>query len=48
MLCDIVDMDNFYLLLGIPWQYNCRVVHDCIKNVFSIVKGGKKHSLIPL
>ena len=24
------------------------VVHDCIKNAFTIVNGGRKHSLIPL
>ena len=48
MLCDIVDMNNCHLLLGRPWQYDCRVVHDCVKNVFTIEKDGKKHSLIPL
>ena len=48
MLSDIVDMNSCHLLLGRPWQYDCRVVHDCVKNVFTIVKGGRKHSLIPL
>ena len=48
VLCDIVDMNSYHMLLGRPWQYDCRVVHDCVKNVFSIAKSGRKHSLIPL
>ena len=48
MLCDIVHMNNCHLLLGRPWQYDRKVVHDCVKSVFTIVKDGKKHSLIPL
>ena len=48
MLCDIIDMNSCDVLLGRPWQYDCRVVHDCVRNVFTIKKGGKKFSLIPL
>ena len=48
VLCDIVDMNSCHLLLGRPWQYDCRAVHDCVKNVFTILKDKKKHSLIPL
>ena len=48
VLCDIKDMNSCHVLLGRPWQYDCRVVHDCVKNVFTIEKGGKKFSLIPL
>ncbi len=48
VLCDIVDMKNFHLLLGRHWKYDCRVVYDCIKNLFTIEKGGRKHSLILL
>ena len=48
VLYDIVDMNNCHLLLGRPWQYDRRAMHDCVKNVFTIVKDGNKHSLIPL
>ena len=48
MLCDIVDMSSCHILLGKPWKYDCRVVHDCVKNVTTIEKGGRKHSLISL
>ena len=48
VLCDIVDMNSCHILLGRPWQCNCRAVHDCFKNVFTIEKSGRKNSLIPL
>ena len=48
MLCDIVDMSSYEILLGRPWKYDFRVVHDYVKNVFTIEKGGMKNSLIPL
>ena len=48
MLCDIVDMNSCHVLLGRPWQYDCRAVHDCVRNVFTVEKGGRKFSLIPL
>ena len=48
MLCDIMDMNSCHVLLGRPWQYDCRAMHDCVKNMFTIVKDDRKHSLIPL
>ena len=45
---DILDKISCHILLGRPWQYGCKVVHDSFKNVFTIEKGGSKHSLIPL
>ena len=48
VLCDIVDMNNYHVLLGRPWQYDNRAMHDCVRNVFTIEKGGRKFSLIPL
>ena len=48
MLCDIMDMNSYHFLLGRRWQYDYRVVHDCVKNAFITVKGGRNNSLIPL
>ena len=48
VLYDIVDMNSCHVLLGRPCQYDCRVVHDCVRNVYTIEKGGRKFSLIPL
>ena len=47
LLCDIVDMNSCHVLLGRPWQYDCKVVHDYVRNVFTIEKGGRKFSPIP-
>ena len=41
-------MNSFHGFLGRPWQHDCSVVHDCVKNVFIVEKGGKKFSLFPL
>ena len=48
MLCDIVEMSSCHILLGRPWNYDCRVVHDCVKDVYTIEKGGMKKYLIHL
>ena len=48
VLCDIVDMNSCHVLLGRPWQYDCRAMHDYFRNVFTIEKGGRKFSLIHL
>ena len=48
VLCDIVDISSCHILLGRPWKYDCRVVHDCVKNVCTIEKGGRDFSLISL
>src|SRR5277367_6549454 len=41
-------MNSCHLFLSRPWQYDCRAMHDCVKNVFTIEKGGRKFSLIPV
>ena len=48
MLHHIMDMNGCHVFLGRPWQYDCRAMHDCVKNVFTIPKGGRKHFVIPL
>ena len=48
VLCDIVDMNICYMLLGRTWQYDCKVMHDYVKNVITIEKDGRKHVCMPL
>ena len=48
ILCDIIPMDVFHILLGRPWQYERKVVHDGRKNTYSLEKDGKRHTLSPL
>ena len=48
MLCDVVPMRAGHILLGKPWQYDRKVIHDGFKNRYSFVKDGKSVTLVPL
>ncbi|KAG2411370.1 hypothetical protein I3760_Q007100 [Carya illinoinensis] len=48
VLCDVVPMHVGHILLGRPWQYDRRVIHDGFKNMYSFVKEGKTTKLAPL
>ena len=48
VLCDIIPMDVCHILLGRPWKYDRKVVHDGRENSYSLEKDGKKHTLLPL
>ena len=42
VICDVVEMDAFYLILGRPWQYDVNVIHRCKDNVYAFFKNGRK------
>ena len=46
MTCDIMPMDVCHILLGRPWQYDRKVVHDGKTNCYKFVKDGVKHTLV--
>jgi hypothetical protein len=48
ILCDVIPMDVFHLLLGIPWQYERNVVHDGRKNTYTLEKNGRTHMLLSI
>ena len=48
VLCDIMPMNVCHILLGRPWQFDRRVVHDGRKNWYTLVKDGVRHTLFPL
>ena len=48
VLCDIMPMDVCHILLGSPWQYDRKVVHDGRKNTYSLENDGKIHTLSSL
>jgi len=41
LLCDVVPMHAGHILLGRPWQYERRVIHDGFRNRYNFVKDGK-------
>jgi len=48
VLCDVVPMHAVHILLGRPWQYDRRVIHDGFRNRYNFVKDGKTIKLAPL
>ncbi|KAJ0442056.1 putative nucleotidyltransferase, Ribonuclease H [Helianthus annuus] len=48
VLCDIIPMDACHILLGRPWQFDRKVVHDGFKNTYSFTKDDKNITLLPL
>ena len=48
VLCDVVPMEACHLLLGRPWQYDRRVMHDGFTNKFTFVHKDRKTTLAPL
>jgi hypothetical protein len=48
VLCDIIPMDVCHVLLGRPWQYDKKAIHDGRRNTCSLEKDVHKHVLMPL
>uniref|UniRef100_A0A2N9G8J7 RNA-directed DNA polymerase n=1 Tax=Fagus sylvatica TaxID=28930 RepID=A0A2N9G8J7_FAGSY len=48
VLCDVVPMHAGHILLGRPWQFDRKAIHDGFKNRYSFVKDSRTVTLIPL
>ena len=48
VLCDVVPMHADHILLGRPWKYDRKVMHDGFRNRYNFVKDGKSVTLVPL
>eukprot|EP00253_Pinus_taeda_P006624 PITA_06624 len=48
VICNIMPMDVCHILLGRPWQYDRKVVHDGLTNCYKFVKDGIKHTIVPI
>ncbi|RDY08175.1 hypothetical protein CR513_07624, partial [Mucuna pruriens] len=48
VLCDMVPIEVAHILLGRPWQYDHKVIHDRVTNRFTFVPRGHKVILKPL
>jgi hypothetical protein len=48
MLCDVIPMDVYHILLGRPWQFDKKVIHDGRKNTYTLEKNGRTHILLPI
>eukprot|EP00253_Pinus_taeda_P032205 PITA_32205 len=48
ILCDVMPMDVCHVLLGRPWQFDWKAIHDGRRNTYTLEKDGNKHILLPL
>ncbi|XP_057986077.1 uncharacterized protein LOC131170622, partial [Hevea brasiliensis] len=48
VMCDVVPMQAGHLLLGRPWQFDRKVIHDGYKNRYSFEMNGRKIILAPM
>jgi len=48
VLCDVVPMEATHILLGRPWQYDRKVLHDGLTNKMTFIFQGHKVILKPL
>ena len=48
VLCDVIPMHTGHILLGRPWQFDRKVIHDEFKNKYSFQHKGKPITLYPL
>lgn len=46
--CDVVPMQAGHLLLGRPWQFDRRVIHDGFTNRYTFDMNGRKVTLAPM
>ena len=47
-LCDVILMDACHLLLGRPWQFDRKVIHEGGKNTYTFWKDGTQVILFPI
>ena len=48
ILCDVMPLDVCHILLGRPWQFDWKAIHDGRRNTYTPEKDGNKHALLPL
>jgi hypothetical protein len=48
ILCDVIPMDVFHILLGIPWHFDRNFIHDGRNNTYTLDKNGRTHMLLPI
>ena len=47
-MCDVIPMDVCHILLGRPWQFDKKVIHDGRSNYHSFEQNGITHVVHPL
>lgn len=47
-MCDVIPLDVCHVLLGRPWNFDQKAIHDGRKHNYTLEKNGNKHTLLPL
>jgi len=47
-LCDIIPMEAGHILLGRPWKFDKKEIHNGLTNEITLTNGRKKFKLVPL
>ena len=47
ILCDVMEMSCGHVILGRPWQWSMRTVHDGYTNTYIVHKGKVRYKLTP-
>ncbi|KAF1856371.1 hypothetical protein Lal_00046628 [Lupinus albus] len=42
VLCDVVHMETSHMILGRPWQFDRRTIHDCFSNKITFLHQNRK------
>ncbi|XP_027368282.1 uncharacterized protein LOC113874249 [Abrus precatorius] len=48
VLCDVVPMEASHILLGRPWQFDKKAIHDGHSNKFTFIHKGSTITLVPM
>jgi hypothetical protein len=48
ILCDVIPVDVCHILLGRPWQFDRKVIHDGRKITYTLEKNGRTHMFMPI
>ena len=48
VLCDVAPMHAGHILLGRPWQFDRKAIHDGFKNRYYFIKDNRTITLVPL
>ena len=48
VLCDIIPMEAGHILLGRPWKFDKKEIHNGLTNEITLTNGRKKFKLVPL
>jgi hypothetical protein len=47
-MCDVIPMDVSHVLLGRPWWFDRKVIHDGRINTYKLEKNGRTHMWLPI